>query len=839
MQQFEAEHQEVKETVPLTETLFHFLLEEKGKRLQTLQADSHARLHLERSPLGVTVSGVEEAVAAAKTALEAMAKTVAATTETVPVSAAQMERLLERKGEALRKLQTEQKCLLELRRKEGLVLLTAPEESRAAAKAALEAVLASVRVETTRLARRQVPLFVGPQGANIKSVREASGASLEVARDGELTVSGEETAVARAMELVRAWLETHAVEELTAPADAAFAVAVGPKGSKRRALEKELGVELDVSEKEGAATITVLGEREKSEAAVAALRSLLETYERENASVTFSQAELRRAPELRRSALSEKMKALGAETTVVERRGTVSVHSSEHLSEAVAYLESLRAKYAEYAESPLAVAKEAMGTLVGRGGENVRRLQTALGVVIDTDKEKAVVWGPKASLAAAVAQIEADLEERLQVTESVPCSAKQVVYLSENRHALANRIQELSGAEVRVPRELPAVGSAAVTVRGNKRQVACAVPLVREALQGLVRETLSFTPEELAAALHGSSLQVQRLALESRSRIAAKEAEGTVTVVGPKEGVALAVRRLWQALAEAAPEHFAVVALGEAAALGLAAKEKELASYASEHDVLLRHDSEGLYIRSNALSETEAWARELCARCEAENAVVAVGRERVPYLIGSRGSRIQQLRKASGAALEVVHEDALWLQGSAEAVAKARELVAAAVGEYDNTHRSVKIDPAYIGVLVGARGSNLARLRQQFQVSVGVEDDGEVKVAGQKAEQVEEAIAAVEKCVAEAKERDASEEPRPMEMRRMERDRGETYRVERPREEKPKETVTGESVWEKLKRAPLLPAASKKSEVEKLLGLKGTVGGSESYKSESGYTVEL
>ena len=71
----------MKETVPLTETLFHFLLEEKGKRLQTLQTDSHARLHLERSPLGVTVSGVQEAVAAAKTALETLAPTVNAITE--------------------------------------------------------------------------------------------------------------------------------------------------------------------------------------------------------------------------------------------------------------------------------------------------------------------------------------------------------------------------------------------------------------------------------------------------------------------------------------------------------------------------------------------------------------------------------------------------------------------------------------------------------------------------------------------------------------------------------------------------------------------------------------
>ena len=641
--------------------------------------------------------------------------------------------------------------------------------------------------------------------------------------------------MAKAMELVRAWMEAHAVVEVEAPADVAFAVVVGPKGAKRRVLEKELGVELDVSEKEGKGVITVMGERGKSEAAATTLRSQLETYERENASVSFSSSELRRAPELRRSALNEKMKALGAETTVMERRGVVAVHASEHLKEAVEYLESVRAKYAEYGETTMEVAKESIGTLVGKGGENIRRLQTELGVVIDTEKDKVVVWGPKESLASATAKIEADLEERVQVTESVPCSVKQVAYLSENRHALANHIQEVSGAEVRVPRELPAFGSTAVTVRGNKRQVSCAVPLVREALQGLVRETLSFAPTELQAALHASSLQVQRLALESRCRIVAKEEEGSVTVVGPKEGVALVVRRFWQALTTVAPTHFAVVALAEATALGVATKEKEVASYAKSHDVTVRFDSEGLYIRAESLEETEKWAKELCDRCEAENAVVSVGRERVPYLIGSRGSRIQQLRKASGAALEVVHEDALWLQGSAEAVAKARELVAAAMEEYDATHRSLTIDPAYIGVLVGSRGSNLMRLRQQFLVSVNVEDDGVVSVSGPQKKQVEEAMAAIEKCVEEAKERDASEEPRAMESRRVE-----TYRVEKPKqEEKPKETVNGASVWEKLKRAPLLPAATKKSDVDRLLGLKSTVGGSECYKSESGYTVEL
>ena len=106
-----------------------------------------------------------------------MTQTVETMTESVPVTSAQVERLLEKKGEVLRRLQKEQKCLLELRRKEGVVLLTAPEESRAAAKAALETVLASVCVETTHLARRQVPLFVGPQELSTWSFASRRGRS--------------------------------------------------------------------------------------------------------------------------------------------------------------------------------------------------------------------------------------------------------------------------------------------------------------------------------------------------------------------------------------------------------------------------------------------------------------------------------------------------------------------------------------------------------------------------------------------------------------------------------------------------------------------------------------
>ena len=56
---------------------------------------------------------------------------------------------------------------------------------------------------------------------------------------------------------------------------------------------------------------------------------------------------------------------------------------------------------------------------------------------------------------------------------------------------------------------------------------------------------------------------------------------------------------------------------------------------------------------------------------------------------------------------------------------------------------------------------------------------------------------------------------------RREREQG----AEERKQKKGKEETPAESVWEKLKHAPLLPSK--------------TVGGSDMYKSESGYTVEL
>ena len=769
----------------VSERLFHYLLEDKGKRIQEIQQSSHGRVRMERSPCSVVVSGTKEAVEAAIEGVKRAEKELKEATVEMEVSGAQMEMLLDKKGALMKKVEKEQECRLDVDRKTKKVLVLAPETSREEALGALKALLDSVRVETVSLKPRQAALFVGVKGSNIMKMRETSGAQLEVEKD-TLRISGEETAVKKAMEVVQKWLEEHVVMEMESEASVAFAVVVGPKGANRKVLEKELGVEM----------------------------------------------------------------------SMMERRGVVTVHGAEEsLQKAVEYLEEVKRKYEEYEEREVKVAKGEIGILVGRGGENVRRLQDKLGVVVVIDKgsekddsnPRVRVWGPKEKVEAGCEGVIADLEERVQVSESIPCSVKQITRLTENRFAVINEIEEQSGAEVHVPRELPVFGSTAVTVRGNKREVERAVPLVREALQGLVRKTLRVRGEHVCLVLKGGNLQLQRLTLESKSRIMVDEEKGEVTVVGPKEGVELVLRRFLEQLRVLLPEEYLMEPVAENVSLGLSVEKnmKEMERYMKEHGVEIYQDVCGVYVYgpSESLPEAKEWLKDMCERVSKENRVVSVPKECISFLIGTRGNRISQMRKVSGSSLDIIHDNAVWIQGKEECVMKGVELVSNALEEYEATHRRIQIDPEYIGVLVGARGSNLSRLRQRFLTTVSVDDDGWVSVSGAQKQAVEDTIEEIVKYLEEKKQEMGSEKQESEGRREFKGRREESV------EEKTKEKVSQgrESVWEKLKHNPQLPLGMSKKkeeshskEVSRILGLKdATVGGSDCYKSESGYTVEL
>ena len=824
----------------ISETLFHFLLDAKGSRLQTIQKTTDARLHMNSKETCVEISGLQSHVEAAKEAIAKAEQEMVDQTVTIPATAAQLEMLMKDKGALAKQLQTQYACAIRMDRTKGEVGIRAPEDKREAARAAVEAMFAAVRVETITLHSLQCPLFVGTNGKNINALRKESGASLELSKnDSQLTISGEEAAVVKAKELVQNWMAAHTVRDLEAEESLAFAVVVGPNGSQRQALEKELSVEISVKTKKGKATlISVMGEEAKAEAAVVALQARIAQYAKENAVVAFPALTLRNAPELRRDQLAAKGKELEVTFILQDRRQQVVVQGAEEkLPAAVAFLTALQTQYAEYAELVLDIPQNTIGVLVGKKGENVQRLQERLGVHIHTSKERVSLWGLQSKLEAAKEAVLADLEERIMLDEPVKCLVKEVAFLTADRHAAANHIQEVTGASVRIPKELPMFGATEIIVHGNKRQVEAAIPLVREAFKGLVRETLTVPPAHLTAVLDGGVMQIQRLALESRCRITPEREQGTVLVVGAKEGVALVLRRFWEQLAALMPAVYHLQKLEEAEGYGLKKNAKTLEAEAAAKGFCLAITPSAafLYVAASAAKEGETdleagkqWLEEVCAMAAKENRVIALDRERVPFLIGSHGARISSIRKSSGASLEIVHEDAVLVQGKAEKVEKAVELVEKAMEEYANTHRTLEIDPQYIGVLVGARGGNLQRLRQQYFTNITVEDDGLVKVSGSHVEQVKNTVEAIEKYLEEVREREGMGENGALPLfqevsRDSRRDGRRDGRRDNRREQEEKSTQPSpESVWERLKSAPVLGR-----------------GGSDRYKSENGYTVEF
>ena len=150
---------------------------------------------------------------------------------------------------------------------------------------------------------------------------------------------------------------------------------------------------------------------------------------------------------------------------------------------------------------------------------------------------------------------------------------------------------------------------------------------------------------------------------------------------------------------------------------------------------------------------------------------------------------------------------------------------------------SFSIDEALVSAVKGPRSANVMSIQRQFLVRLSVERDGRVTITGANSKSVQQAREAVEAAVEEAK-------LHPESVAVSERPRRESAREVREEKEK----VDARSVWEKLKSAPLLPPGGAKKpvkeeakkDVNRLLGLNdATVGGSECYKSETGYSVEF
>lgn len=810
---------EVEEKMPCENLFTRFLLQNKAERMQQTQRQFNVRLQASNGSL--VVKGEKDAVAQAIAKVEALRAELASRTIEMAVNGAQIDMLLNQKAAVVQALEQEFGCLISVESAKGSMKVVVDEARREETVEAINAKLATVCTERVEIPECLLALFVGPKGSNINAMRQAHDTKAELAK-GVLEISGKEENVAAMKKAVEEWLEQHTIAEIPAERQLAREALIGEKGAKIQSLRKELAVEIQIEE----GKVVVIGAPENVEKAVATLTQLLDTYRKENAVVAMRHEVFVNAKELRRSEIDAREKEWNVSMSL--RHDAVYIHGDEaSVAKAKQEIEDIVAKYAEFHEDSLDVPKEEIGVLLGKNGDNLRALESQLGVSVHIEGSKLRIWGPASALPAAKAGIVSNLEERVYLTEELNCTGKQIEFLRAERFEVVHAIQNAYNVTITLPREFPLSGPIKVAVRGNRRQLDEAIPVVREALQGLIRCELHLDGM-VHRLLTESSLQFQRLALESRCRIQPDEAAGLVRIVGPKQGVELVQVRVWEQLAALDPSLYRKIDVSEAVLLGLQEKKDAMKTFSKQHGVQLRLLPQAVLVEAPAaaMDEAVAFVQTLADAAAQESLLIPVGQDRVAFVIGAQGARINGIIKQSGAQLRVLRDEWVHVLGTPEQAAKARALLEAALEEYAATHVAFQVDEALVYAIRGPRNSNLVRIERECRVRVRLEQDGAVSIVGNAGEDVANARAALEKLEEEARanpEQETAyrggEKPR-----RREREQGAEERKQKKEREAETETPA-ESVWEKLKRAPLLPSK--------------TVGGSDMYKSESGYTVEL
>lgn len=801
--------------MPCENLLTRFLLQNKAERMQQIQRQLNVRLQASKGSL--VVKGEKDAVAQAVAKVEALKAELAKRTVDMEVNGAQVDMLLNQKAAVVQALEQEFGCLISVDSAKGSMKVVVDEARREETVEAIKAKLATVCTERVEIPECLLAMFVGPKGSNINAMRQAHDTKAELTK-GVLVISGKEANVAAMKQAVEEWLVQHTIAEIPAERQLAREALIGEKGAKIQSLRKELEVEIEIE----AGKVAVIGSPEKVEKAVATLTQLLDTYRKENAVISMRHEVFANAKELRRSEMDAREKELNV--TMSLRRDAVYIHGDEaSVAKAVQEIEAIVSKYAEFHEDSLDVPKEEIGVLLGKNGENLRALESSLGVSVHIEGSKVRIWGPASALPAAKAGILSNLEERVFLTEELSCTGKQIEFLRADRFEVVHAIQDRYNVTITLPREFPLSGPIKVAVRGNRRQLDEAIPVVREALQGLVRCELQLNGM-VHRLLTESPLQFQRLALESHCRIQPDESTGILRIVGPKQGVELVESRVWEQLEALDASLFRRIDASEAVLLGLQEKKDALKAFSKKHGVQLRLIPQAVLVEAPsaaAMEEAVAFVQPLLEAAARESLLIPVGKDRVAFVIGSQGARINGIIKQSGAQLHVLRDEWVHVLGKPEQAEKARELVEKALAEYDATHAAFRVDEALVLGIRGPRNSNLARIERECHVRVRLEPDGAVSIVGNAKDDVEKARAALEQLEEEVRANPAQESPR-----RGAREGERPRRREREQDgEERKQEVPAEAVWEKLKNAPLLPSK--------------TVGGSEMYKSENGYTVKL
>ncbi|KAJ1455776.1 hypothetical protein M885DRAFT_518971 [Pelagophyceae sp. CCMP2097] len=269
---------------------------------------------------------------------------------------------------------------------------------------------------------------IGASGATIKFIESASGCKLETSKDGgakptAVTLKGGRDAVDKARKLVLAAVSgvdvtAEATETLELAQAGDIATIIGKGGSTIKALQASTGARVDAQRRSsGPAAVVVSGTKDQVAAAVLAIKGLL--ADASNSEILELACHVgvilgKGGTVIRGIQDASQARVDVAAVDGAQDRCIVTLAGSK---QQIAAAKALVNAAVDDKDKPVlepgdvlenVVLPEAcVGTIIGKGGESIKKLQAETGAKVDVSKTKAscAVYGPSAAVKKAVAFI--------------------------------------------------------------------------------------------------------------------------------------------------------------------------------------------------------------------------------------------------------------------------------------------------------------------------------------------------------------------------------------------------------------------------------------------------
>ena len=785
------ENKFVQEDVPLPPEAVAYFIGPSGSRIQAFRKQHSVRANVRANQPFVTLRGTKAAIASAASAVsgiiedfkrENVERVVSRLEYNLIVGSRKSGKLAAIRDETgLRQLQGAAPSS----EKPGRLFLSGPVEAIDAAQAAIDRILADVQRAEIEIHDVQKRFIIGPKGSVISKIQKSTGAFL-ILDGNSVKISGLGDSTAKAEAQVKEICDAHVVAEVEVPSSYIGEI-IGQKGRAIKAFGEQHNVNVNLPKPSSGrsaqtkVTVVIHGEGEKVSAAEAAMVSQMEKFFRCN-------KEMKLHPVYATHLFLRSQKIVagidGAQILSTDRRrgrrrgsgGSGDVILRVASPEDMEKLEAaIAANVGEYAlkstpSSPsdtVKVVEGYIGVVIGKGGAEIRRLESEHGVLLEVadDKSGIVIVGPSEdAVSAARDDILGRLRRMVKLDVSVEARLSQLEKIFGPELRSLRRLQQQHGGfrEVNVSTSPSSVNKKNVTVRikGTAGAVQAIKAAVENAAKGLVTVVIELiSPDHARSLLNDSASHLEKIRRECNVRLEVNadvgDAASHVTVSGTQHATAKAEQSLYALLRFNFPGQYQRIAIPQSLVDEILRRQFDpIRELEDAHGAKIQLRKDHLYVRGPSVTECEAGIAQLMADHKALVVSLAVDNDMMGTIIGPKGKTISGIVADAGGNNAVRIDldrdtSTVLIKGKTKEATAAAKAAIEAIVEAEKAKQVVfNVPPSCAGDIIGRGGANITKIQNETGCRVQLQrDSGRCRIFGPSPEAMQDARARIDAIV--------------------------------------------------------------------------------------------